>query len=98
MKDSRIRELIRAARSAAAVAPAPGFSSKVAGAIRREARRRGPVSVFDGLALMFPGLAWAAVLVIGLCVAVELSVAGKGPDNLSLNVAAAAEHWLFTAN
>src|SRR5256885_3843271 len=98
MKASRIRKLIEAARVAPPVAPPPGFASRVVGVVKREPRRLGPESVFDSLASLFPRLAWAAVLVIGLCAAVELCVSDKGPDNLSLNIAAVAQHWLFTAD
>jgi len=98
MKNSRIRRLFEAARAEPTVEPPADFAGRVARAIQRDSRALEPVSVFDMLASLFPRLAWAAALVIGLCLAVEFYFSANSSTNLSMNLAVVAEQWLFTAN
>ena len=52
--------------------PADDSAGRVMGAIHREPHRRPAVTVFDELTRLFPRLAWAATVVIGLGLASEL--------------------------
>ena len=98
MKESRIRSLFDAARARPPIPAPDSFAARVAGAARRETRSATTESAFDSLALLFPRLAWAAVLVIGLCAAVEWRCSAAPAGDLSMNVAAIAHQWLFVAD
>ena len=52
-------------------------------------------SLFDQLGELFPRLALAATLVIGLCVAADLCLSTLAPMDLSESVAQVSEQWLF---
>jgi len=98
MNEGRMQKLFEAVRGERAVQPAEDFAGRVMSAIHRESRRAPAVTVFDQLTRLFPRLAWAAALVIGLGLATELYFSLTGSTNLATDVAEVAEQWRFAAN
>jgi len=79
-------------------ATSAGFEADVMRAIRHEPVQAGQqtVSIFDQLNLLFPKLACAAVLVIGICVAGDYIASAYSPS-LTDGVAQLSDEWLFAA-
>jgi hypothetical protein len=94
MNERKLQALFAAARGEPAPAPAADFEARVTRAIQCELKAS-PVSVFDYLDRLCPRLAWAAVLVIGLCVAGDFGLAALHLPGLSDGVAEISEQWLF---
>ncbi len=67
MNELKFKKLFALARKDGAPAVADGFDARVLAAVRRE-ERAAPVSVWEQLGEMFPRLAVATALVMGLCV------------------------------
>lgn len=80
MKDTRLKQLFAAARNEAAPPPSPGFADDVLRAVRREpaAGMAETGSLFDQLNVLFPRIAFAAVAVIILCVALDFGATSAG--------------------
>lgn len=97
MKDSRIQKLFEAARNEPAPEVPFDFGRNVVSAIRREERRSTAPSLFEQLNRLFPRLAAAALIVIGLCVATELYFNQQEPTTAA-DVQQAAEEWMFASN
>ncbi len=70
MNDSKFKKLFELARGEKAPAASEGFERAVLLAIRREGRAA-PLTWWDQLGQLFPRLAVAALLVIGVCTAAE---------------------------
>ena len=100
MKKDKLDQLFGLARKAQPPAPTAGFEAEVLRAIRREPRGSvlEPSSLFDTLGSWFPRLAWAAALVIALCVVAHFALAAAGVPNLNEAVAQASEQWMFDSN
>jgi len=98
MNDEKLKKLFTVARGETPPAPSSGFEADVMRAIRHEPVQTGPqtVSVFDQLNLLFPKLACAAVLLIGICVAGEYIASTYSPS-LTDGVAQLSDEWLFAA-
>jgi len=94
MTENKIRKLLTSARKETAPAPAPGFEARVMAAVR-QAPRPEAVSVFGQLNDLFPRLAVAAAVLIGLCVAADLCASALEPPDLAAGVAQLSEQWLF---
>jgi len=97
MNDSKIKKLFAAAQKETAPEAPFTFSRSVVSAIRREQNQAIAASLFDQLGALFPRLAWAAVVIIGFCVASEFYFS-RSTGNSSAEVTQAAEEWLFAAN
>jgi len=80
MKDSKLKQLFTAARNEAAPPPPPGFADDVLRAVRRgpAGGTAGTGSLFDQLNVLFPRIAFAAVAVIVLCVALDFGATSAG--------------------
>ena len=80
MNEEKIKQLFTAARSEAAPLPPADFAADVLRTVRREP----PVvaaqstSLFDQLNFLFPRLALAAAVVIGLCVVANFGFTSTG--------------------
>ena len=100
MKKDKLDQLFGQARQAQAPPPPADFEADVLRAIRREPRTAGTetLSLFGMLGSWFPRLAWAAALVIALCVVTDFALGAAGVPNLNDAVAQASEQWLFDAN
>ena len=94
MNDRKLKRLIELARAEAAPAPPEGFDARVMMAVCRE-KRAAPVSLLDLLDQLFPRLAFAAVLVMGLCVAADFCIGPGNSSSLSADVNEISEQWLF---
>lgn len=80
MNDQKLQHLFAAVRREAPPVPPAGFSTEVTDAVRQEPAFADPTLV-DQLAGLFPQLAMAAVVVLGLCVAADLGHGlMPGPD------------------
>lgn len=98
MKDSKIQNLFRAARQEKAPDAPFGFHSSVLSAIRRDGTpRKAAVSIFEQLNQLFPRLAAASLLIIGLCIATEYYYS-QTEITTTADVQQAAEEWLFASN
>ncbi len=98
MNDQKLQRLFGAARNEPPPAPSDDFHARVVRAIRRAMDGAEPNSVFDQLGRLFPRLALAAALVIGLCVLVDVCLASFGQRDLADSVAEISEQWLFASN
>lgn len=79
MKDHKLKQLFAAARNEAAPPPSPGFAEDVLRAVRREPETTArTASLFDQLNALFPRVAFAAVAVIVLCVALDFGFTSAG--------------------
>jgi hypothetical protein len=94
MNEQKLQKLFNAARDEPAQGPAAGFEARVMRALRREPRPE-PFSLAEQLGELFPRLALAAAMVIGLCVAADLCLSAFVQADLSASVAEASEQWLF---
>jgi len=100
MNERKLNQLFGAARKETPPWPEAGFENLVLTAIRHEPRLKAPspVSLSDQLGALFPRLAWAAVLVVGLCVAADFGLGALDVPSLTDGVAQISAQWLFTAN
>lgn len=96
MKDSKIKKLFETVGKEKAPEVPFNFSQNVLSAMRRDARQPGALSIFDELGRLFPRLAFACVVVIGLCVAADVYFTQK-ESTLTDNVEQVANEWLFAA-
>lgn len=94
MNDKKMQKLISAAQAEPAPQLAPGFETRLMYALRREGKPDA-ASLFDQLGELFPRLALAAALVIGVCVAADVCLSTLGPMDLSEGVTQVSEQWLF---
>lgn len=80
MNEKKINQLFTSARNEAAPLPPADFATDVLRAVRCEPVLSAPpaASLFDQLNYLFPRLALAAVVVIGLCVAADLGFTSVG--------------------
>jgi hypothetical protein len=97
MNDEKLKKLFELARSEIAPAPPEGFDARVVHALRREAAAS-PVSLWDQLEALFPRMAVATVLLMGLCVLGDYSLAAVYPASFSAQMNEISEQWLFAAN
>jgi len=95
MNKGKLDRLFASVRGERAVRPADDSAGRVMGAIHREPHRRPAVTVFDELTQLFPRLAWAATVVIGLGLASELYFSLTGSTSLATDLAEVAEQWRF---
>ncbi|MDB6123808.1 MAG: hypothetical protein JWQ71_2801 [Pedosphaera sp.] len=98
MKEQKLQKLFDAARKEAAPIPPEDFDSRVAVALRREQQEVGPNSLWDQIGQLFPRLAFAVALVIGICLVVEFYNSTTYSASLSAEVNQLSEQWLFAAN
>ena len=94
MNEHKLQRLVSAVRAEPAPVLSPGFETRVMRALRNEDRAE-PGSLSDQLGELFPRLALAAALVIGLCVAADLCLSTLAPMDLSESVTQVSEQWLF---
>jgi hypothetical protein len=97
MNESKLKRLFETARNEPSPAPGAGFEAQVMRAIRHEGKEE-PGSLFDQLNRLFPRVAWAAVVVIGLCVAGDLAASALHLPGLTDGLAQLSDQWLFAVN
>ena len=95
MNDAKLKKLFHAAQKEIAPEPSSAFSRTVVASIRRENQE--PASLFDLLNQLFPKVAVASIIVIGVCFGSDLLLAEKDLS-LSTDIVEVAEQWLFAAN
>jgi hypothetical protein len=98
MKETKIQQLFAAARQEQAPEAPFNFNGTVVSAIRRDGRRSAAPSFFDQLNLLFPRLAAAALIIIGLCLATDFYFVKGETTTTTADVQQAAEEWLFASN
>jgi hypothetical protein len=99
MNNSKIQQLFAAARKEEAPEVPFQFDQTVVAAIRRDARRSFSPSLFEQLNQLFPRLAAAALIVIGLCVATDYYFSPAETNvTTTADVQQAAADWLFASN
>ena len=84
MNEKKLKQLFTAARNGTAPVPPPDFAADVLRAVRRAPRENltRADSVFAQLNFLFPRLALAAAVVIGLCVAADFGFTSAGLPEL----------------
>lgn len=97
MKDPRIEKLFAAARQEAPPEGPAVFPQRVISAIRRDAAARHESSILDQLSVLFPPIAWASIIMIGLCVGAELYFSNTTATT-SADVTKVAEEWLLASS
>lgn len=98
MNENKLSRLFAAARNQPAAAAPADFAADVLRAIHRKPPRPAePGTVWDQLNGLFPRLAWAAALVIVLCVAADLGLTAAGLPGLSEGAAQVTSQYLFNA-
>ena len=92
MNERKLKQLFGAARKETPPAPPEDFAQRVMQAVRRDAATPpAEVTLFDQLNQLFPRIAWAAAVVLVLCVAGELVSSATQP---SFNdVAQLSDQW-----
>ncbi len=94
MNPLKLQKLFALARNEPAPNPPSGFAADILRVIRRE-ERSPSLSLFDELGALFPRLAVAALVLIGLCVAADFGVSALGQPDLTAAAAQISDHWLF---
>lgn len=97
MKETKLKKLFEATRREPVPTPRAGFAEEVLRAIHRE-RRPESTSVFDQLALLFPRLACATLVLIGCCVAGDWLSTGLNEPGLSESLTQLSDQWLLAGN
>jgi len=97
MNERKLKKLFDWARDETPPAAPEGFDLRVMAALRREPRAGLP-SLWDQLEQLFPRLAVATVLVIGLCLAGDFAYSALHPAGLTADVHELADQWLLAAN
>jgi hypothetical protein len=97
MNDRKLKKLFELTRGETPSAPPDGFDSRVMFVLRREPRAGAP-SLWDQLEQLFPRLAVAMVLVIGICVAGDFAYSALHPADLTADVHELADQWLLASN
>ena len=77
MNALKLQKLLVMARNRPAPEPTADFAAQVLRLIQREGGRA-PLSLFDQLSLLFPRIAFAALLLIGLSVALDFGASVLG--------------------
>ncbi len=94
MNENKIQKLFASARKKQPPQPDADFSARVLRAVRRE-----PVpaesTVFGQLGELFPRLAIAAAVLIGLCIAADFCASAIEQPDLTSGVTQLSEQWLF---
>ena len=90
MNENKMRKLFAAAREETAPEPGADFATQVMQSVRREPAPE-PVSVFGQLGDLFPRLAFAAAVVIVLCVAGDFCASALEQPDLTSGVAVTAK-------
>ena len=96
MKDEKLKKLFELARTEIPPDAPEGFDTGVIRAVRNETRL--VVSWWEQIGELFPRLALATALVLGLCVAGEVYFSTEYSTSLTADVGAISEQWLFAAN
>ncbi len=97
MNETKLKKLFEAVRREPAPVPADDFVTGVLRAIHRQPLS-GTVSVLDQLALLFPRLAFAAVVLIGGCVAGDFLLTTLHLPGVNEGLAQLSDQWLLVGN
>ena len=97
MNTQKLQQLFEAARRETAPQPGEDFEARVSRALGREPLLNRD-SMWDQLAILFPRLACAAVLMIGVCIAGDFLMTAFHLPDLSEGVAQLSDQWLFVGN
>ena len=97
MNENKIKKLFEAARKETAPEPPFGFARNVVASIRRAENAASAPALLDQISQLFPRLAWAAVMVIGLCLAAEFYWTQQDAG-LTAGVEQVKQEFLFAAN
>ncbi|HEX4343892.1 MAG TPA: hypothetical protein VH255_10895 [Verrucomicrobiae bacterium] len=96
MNNDKLTKLFAAARTENPPAPPANFDGDVMRAIHSDVpTAHRSASLFDQLDLFFPKIAWAAVLIICVCVAGEIFSSANSPA-LGDGIAEISDQWTFT--
>jgi anti-sigma-K factor RskA len=96
MNESKLKQLLAAARNEPPTAPPDDFATRVQRAVDRESRPRPATPAFwDHLNAWFPRVALGAAAVIALCVAADWGLTAAGLPDLGDGAAQLSAQYLF---
>ncbi len=94
MKKDKLERLFNAAGNESPPQPGPDFVARVMRDLRK-ASAPIPASVWDQLNALFPRLAFAAAVLIVLCVTTDWVLTSLSGSDLASGVSRLSEEWLF---
>jgi hypothetical protein len=97
MNERKLNKLFELARGETPPAAPDGFDARILAAIRRE-QRAAPLTWWDQLGALFPRLAFAAVMLIGLCLAADYYYSARHPSNFAEDASRYSDQSLFASN
>ena len=97
MKSDSLEKLFGAAAKSATPRPDADFADDVLRAVRRESRMA-PATLTEDIGALFPRVAFAAALVIGVCCVTDVALDSLSGTSLSAGVTQLSEQWLFAVN
>jgi hypothetical protein len=98
MKDRKLQQLFAAAREETPPLPPEDFAAQVTAALPRKQWESASISLWDQLGQLLPRLAFAVVIIIGLCLVAEFYSSTVDASSLSAEVNQLSEQWLFAVN
>ena len=96
MNGQKMNQLIRMVRQEHPPLPPPGFDHRVVAAARGGSGRL-PASLCEQLDRLFPRLAVAALVLIGLCLMADIGHSAMAGPGLEDGVDQLVSQWLFVA-
>jgi len=98
MNKRKLNRLFELARTKAAPVPPDEFAADVLRAVRREPPGvvSGALTVSDPLNRWFPRIAFAAAMIIVLCLAVDFGLTAAGMPGLGDEVSQISAQWFLT--
>jgi len=98
MNKRKLNQLFELARNEPAPVPPADFPADMLRAILREPRGTvaGELTIFDRLNLLFPRIAFAAVAIIILCIALDCGLTATGMPGLHDGLSQISAQWLLT--
>ena len=100
MNENKLKRLFESARRETAPAPPPDFAADALRAVHcaPETKSAEPSSVCDQLNLFFPRIAFAALVVVALCLAADFGLTAAGVPDLGDGAAQISAQWFLTPN
>jgi hypothetical protein len=96
MNDEKLKQLFESARRESPPSPTEEFDARILRAVQRESRLT-PVTFWDQLEVLFPRLAVASLLVVGICFLGDYCYSIAHPAGLMGEVSEVSEQWLFAS-
>ena len=97
MNDRKLNKLFELARRETPPAAPEDFDARVLSAIRRE-QRAAPITLWEQLGELFPRLAVAALVVMGVCLTADFCYSASQGPRVTGDLTALSEQWSLNDN